>query len=88
MEDSPGMDTISFGSTPNVAFFASSGDSGRGISYPATSPHVVAVGGTVLTTDSQETGWSGSGGACSGHFPKPDYQTQKGIIVYPIDIDN
>ena len=31
---------------PGVAIVASSGDTGYGVSYPAASPHVVAVGGT------------------------------------------
>src|SRR5262249_19863324 len=49
-----------------VTFVASSGDNGVA-EYPATSPNVVAVGGTILTLDaagnySKETGWAGSGG--------------------------
>jgi len=55
---------------PGVSYFAASGDSGRGSSYPAASPNVVAVGGTSLKftgagTLAAETAWSGSGGACS-----------------------
>src|SRR5437867_2625917 len=33
---------------PNVAFTASSGDSGAGVEWPAASPYVVSVGGTTL----------------------------------------
>lgn len=68
-------------------FSVSSGDSGAdecgdgGItpSYPASSPNVVAVGGTTLTTSgktwSKETAWDGSGGSPSLVEPKPDWQT-------------
>src|SRR5262249_11683395 len=56
-----------------VTFVASSGDSGAwyGPEWPASSPKVLAVGGTSLVTaDSlgtwkKETGWSGSGGGLS-----------------------
>src|SRR5665213_2253515 len=36
--------------TPNVVYFASSGDN-PGASYPSASPNVVSVGGTTLSTD-------------------------------------
>jgi hypothetical protein len=67
-----------------VAFFASSGDAGAPASYPATSPNVVAVGGTTLRLDgsgnwSSETGWSGSGGGISTVEGEPTYQ--KGIVT-------
>ena len=54
-----------------VAITASTGDSGYGVSYPATSKWVTAVGGTTLTKSSRtkrgwhETAWSGSGSGCS-----------------------
>ncbi len=62
-----------------TSFFASSGDSGSGVEYPAASPFVVSVGGTTLTVDSSgnylnETAWSGSGGGVSVYEPKPTYQ--------------
>jgi autotransporter-associated beta strand protein len=69
--------------TPNghagVTFLSSSGDSGAPPSYQAASPNVVAVGGTVLTVDSNgnyvsESGWSGSGGGISTQEPEPAYQ--------------
>ena len=56
---------------PGVAITASTGDSGYGISYPATSKWVTAVGGTTLTRSSRgrrgwsEAAWSGSGSGCS-----------------------
>jgi subtilase family serine protease len=63
-----------------VTFFASSGDSGAGVSWPAASPYVVGVGGTTLHLDSTgsaitETGWSGSGGGVSAYYKKPAWQT-------------
>ena len=41
---------------PGVAVTVSTGDSGYGVSFPASSPHVVAVGGTKLTTSEQLAG--------------------------------
>ncbi|MFD0733303.1 carboxypeptidase regulatory-like domain-containing protein [Planotetraspora mira] len=43
---------------PGVAIVASSGDYGYGVSYPAASPYVTAVGGTSLVRDSSARGWS------------------------------
>lgn len=62
-----------------VSFFASSGDNGAGVSWPAVSPFVVAVGGTTLNLDSSgnvlsENAWSGSGGGISAYETKPAYQ--------------
>jgi subtilase family serine protease len=54
-----------------IAVTASSGDSGYGVSYPASSHYVTAVGGTTLTAASStsrgwtETAWSGAGSGCS-----------------------
>lgn len=47
--------------------------------YPASDPHVIAVGGTtlVLATDGSvinETGWTGSGGGVSKRFARPRWQ--------------
>ena len=67
---------------PGVAVTVSTGDSGYGVSFPASSPHVVAVGGTKLdeTPNSNsrgwtETVWSGTGSGCSTVFAKPSWQT-------------
>jgi hypothetical protein len=67
---------------PGVAIVASSGDSGYGVSYPAASPDVVAVGGTSLyqatysgTRNATESAWSGAGSGCSAYEPKPAWQT-------------
>jgi hypothetical protein len=72
---------------PGIIFFASSGDNGSGsrVSWPASSPNVVAVGGTTLnlnTTDGtviSETAWNGSGGGMSAYEPKPAYQISYGV---------
>jgi subtilase family serine protease len=66
-----------------VAITVSTGDSGYGTQFPATSPHVTAVGGTHLVTDSstrgwKETVWSGGGSGCSVIYAKPTWQTDSG----------
>ena len=70
---------------PGVAIVASAGDSGYGVSYPAASPGVIAVGGTnlVQTTNdgvrnATETVWPGTGSGCSAYEPKPAWQTDTG----------
>lgn len=69
--------------TPNghtgVTFLASTGDNGAPGGYPAYSPNVVAVGGTSLFLNpdnsyASESGWSGSGGGVSTVQAKPAYQ--------------
>jgi kumamolisin len=55
-------------SKPGVNYFASTGDVGGIVSYPAISQNVIGVGGTSLTMNVgktavvTETGWTGSGG--------------------------
>ena len=66
-------------STPGVTFVASSGDDGAPGDYPAFSPNVLAVGGTTLGLNPDnsyagEIGWSGSGGGFSSAEPEPAYQ--------------
>ena len=77
-------------SVPGVTFVASTGDYGAADpEYPAFSPNVVAVGGTSLTLNgddsyNSETGWGyqsdsigafiGSGGGISLYEPEPAYQ--------------
>ena len=63
-----------------VAITASSGDSGYGVQFPASSPHVIAVGGTSLMRSAStrgwtETVWSGAGSGCSTLYAKPTWQT-------------
>ncbi|HEX3782100.1 MAG TPA: ricin-type beta-trefoil lectin domain protein [Pseudonocardiaceae bacterium] len=67
-----------------VVDVASTGDSGYGVSFPATSRYVVAAGGTSLNRDSgssrgwSETAWSGSGAGCSSWEAKPSWQSDSG----------
>ncbi|GLY75178.1 S53 family peptidase [Actinoallomurus iriomotensis] len=57
---------------PGKAITVSSGDSGYGVEYPASSHYVTAVGGTSLRSASNsrgwtETAWSGAGSGCSSY---------------------
>ncbi|MFC5204770.1 carboxypeptidase regulatory-like domain-containing protein [Streptomyces kaempferi] len=69
---------------PGVAMVASTGDLGYGVSYPAASQHVTAVGGTSLrrsTTASRgwtESAWGLGGSGCSAYEPKPGFQNDTG----------
>jgi subtilase family serine protease len=69
---------------PGIAITASSGDNGFGVSYPASSPFLTAVGGTSLTRNTAtargwtESAWSGAGSGCSAFEPKPSWQTDAG----------
>ena len=70
----------------NVTFLAATGDSGAPGDYPAFSPNVVAVGGTSLYLNADnsydyETAWSwnstynwGTGGGASTQEKEPSYQ--------------
>lgn len=72
-----------FTSKYGAVFFASSGDNGWGASWPASSPNVVAVGGTRLSFDSKnaakEIAWTGSGGGVSAYEKQPAYQSDYSI---------
>lgn len=71
---------------PGVTFVAASGDADAEVQYPASSPYVIAVGGTKFATDSRgnvilpvtETAWTamggGSGGGCSTYTLQPTFQ--------------
>ena len=74
---------------PGVAITASAGDDGYGVSYPAASRYVTAVGGTSLTTAASTRGWAesvwgstsggeGTGSGCSADDAKPAWQTDTG----------
>ncbi|GAC1633848.1 MAG: S53 family peptidase [Nevskia sp.] len=81
------------GIAQGLFFSVSSGDSGShecavllfktasnvSVSYPASSPYVVSVGGTTILTDAagnyaSESAWSGSGGGVSAYETRPAYQ--------------
>jgi subtilase family serine protease len=66
-----------------IAITASSGDSGFGVSWPASSPYVTAVGGTSLVSSSttrgwSETAWNRAGSGCSAYETKPVWQHDSG----------
>ncbi|MFG2305552.1 carboxypeptidase regulatory-like domain-containing protein [Actinacidiphila glaucinigra] len=69
---------------PGVAITVSTGDFGYGVSYPAASQYVTAVGGTTLTRDPStargwtESAWSYAGSGCSLYEPKPAFQHDTG----------
>lgn len=72
---------------PGVVITASTGDDDYGVSFPASSQYVTAVGGTSLVQDSSTRGWSesvwhnsygGPGSGCSVVFDKPAFQTDTG----------
>jgi subtilase family serine protease len=76
-------DETSYFKHPGVAITVSSGDSGYGVSFPAASQYVTAVGGTTLNlaadgSYASETAWSGSGSGCSAYVAKPTWQTDTG----------
>lgn len=72
--------------TPNVVYFAASGDSGGKTIWPGVSPNVVSAGGTTINRDSSgnyvsETAWGGSGGGRSQYESIPSYQTPVSDMV-------
>ena len=84
---------------PGDVITASAGDSDFGVIYPATSPNVVAVGGTRLSTASNARGWTesvwntsagseGTGSGCSSVEPQPSWQTALGLTGCSRRIDN
>jgi subtilase family serine protease len=65
---------------PGKAVTVSTGDSGYGVAFPASSPHVIAVGGTHLVRASNargwsETAWTSGGSGCSTVYAKPSFQS-------------
>ncbi len=76
-------DSTSYFNHPGVAITASSGDSGYGVQFPASSQFVTGVGGTSLTRSSgsrgwSESTWSGAGSGCSAYIAKPSWQKDAG----------
>jgi hypothetical protein len=83
---------------PGDVITAAAGDSDYGVEYPATSPDVVSVGGTSLSTASNSRGWSesvwndgggeGTGSGCSAYEPQPSWQTSLDLSGCSYRIDN
>jgi kumamolisin len=74
-----------FFTRPDVVYLAAVGDS-PGVDYPATSPNVIAAGGTSLNRDFKngaltETAWQDSGGGPSVFEQRPAYQDKVASIV-------
>jgi hypothetical protein len=82
--ESPTEDALYY-THPGVAQLVSSGDFGFGqASFPASSPHVVAVGGTRVTrtqTGWRHRAWSGAGSGCSAFFAKPAWQQDENCLM-------
>ena len=86
------MDSQYFG-VSGVVYTASAGDGAysAGVIYPATSSHVVGVGGTTLNTASNSRGWTesvwktssteGTGSGCSAFEPRPSWQSSISLIT-------
>ncbi len=77
---------------PGIAVTVSTGDSGYGVQFPASSNYVTAVGGTSLTRASNargwsETAWSGGGSGCSGLYPKPSWQSSITLCANRMEAD-
>ncbi|MGE5533618.1 MAG: hypothetical protein ACM3UN_04650 [Bacillota bacterium] len=69
---------------PGITFFASSGDDGSTVMWPAASAIVVSVGGTTLNLNTDgtiisEIAWSNSSGGISSYIDMPPYQTNFGL---------
>jgi hypothetical protein len=85
--DSPGENFYDpYFARPGITYLAAAGDQGSAETlYPSTSPNVISVGGTAITTSDglgsygSETVWNDShgatGGAVSANEPKPSYQS-------------
>ena len=78
-------DSSYFTHASGIVTTVSAGDSDYGVSYPATSPKVVSVGGTRLTAAANPRGWTesvwnttpgseGTGSGCSAYEAKPAWQ--------------
>ena len=71
----------SYWNTPGVPNVVGAGDNGYGPGFPATSPNVIAVGGTSLIKLGgtwQSKVWAGTGSGCSAFVAKPSWQTDSG----------
>lgn len=71
-------------SKAGITFFASSGDEGSTVMWPAASANVVSVGGTTLSLNgagavTSEVAWGNSSGGLSRYVARPAYQTDYGL---------
>ncbi len=81
---------FNYAQSRGINVFVASGDTGAynsqntpNVNFPASSPDVIAVGGTTLSiysdgTYKSEVGWNGSGGGESQFFSKPPFQPDIG----------
>ncbi len=72
---------------PGIPIAAAGGDQGYEVKFPASSPYVIAVGGTILQKASnsrgwEETAWPYTGSGCSKYQPKPSWQTASPSCAY------
>ena len=82
-ETSSDLANNSYFNHPGVAIFSSVGDSPHVVDFPASSPYVIAVGGTTLTKSALARGWSEvawnqGGSGCSQFEAKPSWQKDTG----------
>jgi len=73
---------------PGVLYFGASGDLGGAVTYPSSSPFVIAVGGTRILRGTDggfvvEEGWNGSGGGTSRFELQPQFQVGVENIIDP-----
>ncbi len=72
---------------PGIPITASAGDGGYGVTFPASSEYVTAVGGTTLTPAPgtprgwAETVWSDTSSGCSAFVAKPAWQSDSGCAM-------
>lgn len=69
---------------PGVSIVAAAGDHGYGVMFPASSPHVIAVGGTTLYQvqgQISEVAWPLTNAGCSAFFAKPSWQHDRGCTM-------
>jgi subtilase family serine protease len=77
-----GLNDTNYFTHPGVAMTAATGDNGYagGVWWPASSPDVVAAGGTSLFLSkngkkySSEVAWAGAGSGCSAYEARPSWQ--------------
>jgi subtilase family serine protease len=86
----PNMEaSLQHAASVGTTFYFGSGDNGSNSNvppYPASSPYVVAVGGTTLTTGANssytaESAWGASGGGCSPIIARPSWQAGVGAAT-------